>query len=193
MNKKLISALTAAAALGFAAPATAGFFDLHLDPYVTASVGQGTINEFCNTGGFACDDSDIGFKGAVGMVVNDYISMEVGYVDLGKYDFSGFGATGSVEVNGMTFHALGTYPVNDDFKLYLRGGFGILHTDIKSNVALPVEETDLEFGVGLGMQYNFTKAVGMRLEWERYMNVGDRATTGDSEIDFVSAGLVYTF
>ncbi len=190
MNNKLIGALTAAAALGFAAPASAGFFDLHLDPYVTASAGVSSI-ESCPIG-FSCDDNDTGFKGAVGMVVNDYISMEVGYADLGSFDLSG-GGGGEVEFNGMTVHALGTYPVNDDFKLYLRAGFGILHTDVKPSVGIPTEETDLEFGVGLGMQYNFTKAVGMRLEWERYMNVGDRATTGDTELDFISAGLINTF
>jgi opacity protein-like surface antigen len=46
--------------------------------------------------------------------------------------------------------------------------------------------------VGLGAQYNLSKSVGLRAEWERYFEVGDN-TTGEMDIDLISVGVVYKF
>ena len=49
--------------------------------------------------------------------------------------------------------------------------------------------------LGLGAQYNFTPSVGLRLEWERYFEVGgkDATSTGEADIDLITAGLVFKF
>jgi len=74
-----------ASAMALSNPASAGFFDFTLAPYVGASAGQSTTDS-CITG--TCDKSDIGWKAYGGLEVNEYISMEVGYVDLGTVDYS---------------------------------------------------------------------------------------------------------
>ena len=52
-------------------------------------------------------------------------------------------------------------------------------------------ETDLK--LGLGLQYDFTKNVGARLEWEHFRNVGDRNTTGEGDVNLYSLGIVVKF
>jgi opacity protein-like surface antigen len=78
------------------------------------------------------------------------------------------------------------------------GGCGVKGTIAAPSVS--VADTDLEWTLGLGGQYNFTKSVGMRVEWERFFNVGSSPsnatagqTTGEADIDLISAGLVYKF
>lgn len=215
-NKKLHSALAGAALLSLAGGAHAGFFDLTLEPYVVASVGQAsadTSDRYCDqpvrnavpagsVGSFSCDDQAIAGRVGVGLEVNEYISMEAGYIQIDEFEGrNAAGDTASVDFNGMTVAVVGTLRTSEQFMFIARGGFGILHTDVKSNrpvgpvPASPtsVEETDLEWMFGLGAQYNLNKAIGLRFEWERYFNVGDPDTTDESDIDVVTLGVQWKF
>jgi OmpA-OmpF porin, OOP family len=182
-------------ALSLPMSAAAGFFDLTLAPYLGASAGQANADISC-TAGTACDDTDLAWKIYGGMEVNEYLSMEVGYVQLGKFENRGT-LTGSREVNGVTMQLVGTKALGN-ITLIGKGGFGILHSDVKGTIPGPrsnVEDTDLEWSLGLGAQYNVSKSVGMRLEWERYFEVGgkDASSTGEADIDLITAGLVIKF
>ena len=46
---------------------------------------------------------------------------------------------------------------------------------------------------GLGASADIAKNFAVRVEWERFLNVGDKDTTGQSDIDLVSASLVFRF
>jgi OOP family OmpA-OmpF porin len=181
-----------ASALALSTPATAGFFDFTLAPYVGASAGQSTTDS-CITG--TCDDSDTAWKVYGGLEMNEYISMEVGYVDLGTVKYSA--PTGTRDTNGMTIQLVGTYALNPSFTLIGRGGMNILNTEVNGAIAgTPVNnagDTDVSWSLGLGAQYNFTKSVGLRMEWERYFEVGDPHSTGEADIDLLSAGVVFKF
>jgi hypothetical protein len=37
--------------------------------------------------------------------------------------------------------------------------------------------------LGLGLKFDFTKAFGVRGEWERFNNVGDGSTTGQTPMN----------
>jgi OOP family OmpA-OmpF porin len=199
--KTMYLAVAMASALALSTPATAGFFDFTLAPYVGASVGQAQANISCPAA-TTCDDKDTGWKAYGGLEVNEYLSMEVGYADFGKSTYSG-AVSGTRRSRGATLQLVGTYAVNPSITLLGKGGFGILHTEVKGNIVAPytsLADTDLEWTLGLGAQYNFTKAAGLRLEWERYFNVGSTpsnasagATTGEADIDLITAGLVYKF
>lgn len=196
--KTMFAAAAMASALSFSVPATAGFFDLTLAPYLGGSFGQATSDIPC-TAGTSCDDTGSAWKVFGGLEVNEYISMEVGYADMGEVKYTGT-KVGTRDVNGFTMQLVGTMALNDKFTLIGKGGFGILHSDVKGNAALAGaslnrEDTDLEWSLGLGAQYNFTESVGMRLEWERYFEVGgkDVTSTGEADIDLITAGLVFKF
>lgn len=194
MRKMHFATAVMTSALVLSAPATAGFFDFTLRPYVGLSLGQSTTDS-CITG--TCDDTDTAGKIYGGLEMNEYISMEVGYVDLGTVDYSA--PAGSRETHGMTMQMVGTYALNPNFTLLARGGLNFLNTEVNGAIAGAsgnTGDTDVVWSAGLGAQYNFTKAVGLRLEWERYFETGSSVNnggTGEADIDLVSVGVVYKF
>ncbi|NDP49373.1 MAG: outer membrane beta-barrel protein [Sulfuriferula multivorans] len=180
-------------ALALSTSASAGFFDLTLAPYVGAGIGKSQADITCPTA-TSCDDKDTGYKIYGGLEVNEFMSMEFGYVDLGKTTYSG-AKTGKRDTRGMSVQLVGTYALSPKFTLLGKGGFGILHTEVDGTVVASNSEadTDLEWSLGVGGQYNFTKNVGMRVEWERYFNVGDATTTGEADVDLITAGVIFKF
>jgi len=46
---------------------------------------------------------------------------------------------------------------------------------------------------GLGAKYNLSSNVALRLEWQRYYDVGDSSITGKSNIEVWSLGIVLKF
>lgn len=186
--KTIYLAAAMASALSLSAPATAGFFDLTLAPFVGASVGQAKYDVTCDIGS-TCDDKDTAWKVYGGLEVNEFISMEAGYVNLGEAKFR----EATAEVHGMTIQVIGTYAFNPSFSLIGRGGMNILNLEINDTVDGNVGDTDVAWSLGVGAQYNLSKSVGLRAEWERYFKVGDKDTTGEVDIDLISASVVYTF
>jgi OOP family OmpA-OmpF porin len=191
--KTMFVAAAMTSALSLSTPATAGFFDLTLAPFLGGSLGQTSFDISCPAAS-SCDDSDTAWKIYGGLEVNEYISMEVGYADLGKTKISG-ATSGTAEANGMTLQLIGTYALNPSFSLVGRGGMNILNLDVKTTGGQVLDEgdTDVAWSLGLGAQYNITESMGLRLEWEHYFKVGDASTTGEMDIDLISAGLVYKF
>ena len=45
---------------------------------------------------------------------------------------------------------------------------------------------------GLGVRLSFGGAIALRAEWQRYDNIGG-SSTGEDDIDFISAGVVLQF
>lgn len=189
--KTIYVAAAMASALSLSTPATAGFFDFTLAPFIGASIGQSTFDLPCSAGG-TCDDTDTAWKIYGGLEVNEYIQMEVGYADLGKTHFSD-GSSTTAELNGMTFQVVGTYAFNPSFSLIGRGGMNILDFEINDTVDGKVGDTDVVWSLGLGAQYNLSESVGLRAEWERYFKVGDPSETGEMDVDLISAGIVFKF
>ncbi len=189
--KTMFAAAAMASALSLSTSATAGFFDLTLAPFLGGSLGQTSFDISCPA---SCDDADTAWKIYGGLEVNEYISMEVGYADLGKAKISGT-TSGTAEANGMTLQLIGTYALNPSFSLVGRGGMNILNLDVKTTGGQVLDEgdTDVAWSLGLGAHYNITQSMGLRVEWERYFKVGDADTTGEMDIDLISAGLVFKF
>ena len=181
-----------ASALALSTPASAGFFDFTLAPYLGASVGQATSDVTCPAA-TSCDDSDLAWKIYGGLEVNEYISMEFGYADLGEVEYTG-AQTGTREVDGVTMRLLGTYALSPNFSLLASGGLNILQADVKGTTI--ADGTDVAWSLGLGAQYKLTESVGLRVEWERYFEVGSSSFnggTGEADIDLISAGVTFKF
>ena len=196
--RKIHFAAAMVSALALSNPASAGFFDFTLAPYLGVSAGQATADTSCPAG-TSCDDKDTAWKVYGGLEVNEFISMEVGYIDLGKVSYSG-AKTGSRETKGMLLQLVGTYALNPSATLMARGGMNFLGTDVNGTIAgtpnNTASDTDVVWSAGLGAQYNFTQSVGLRMEWERYFKTGSPAAnggTGEANVDLLSAGVVYKF
>lgn len=173
--------------------------------YVGLGVGQSDAKDACSElGGVgfsgSCDDTSTGKKIILGYQFNPNFALEGGYVDLGKFKANGtvLGVPASAFAKAKSWQlvAVGTLPLANNFSLF--GKAGIHSWDADAGVtALGVTDkvsdkgTDLTFGFGAG--YEFSKNLGVRVEWERFRNVGENDTTGKSDVDLISVGLRYRF
>jgi len=149
------------------------------------------------------DTRGTGFRIFGGYQFNDYVALEGGYVDLGKF---GYTATtnpagtvnGIIRLKGLDLGVIGFLPFTD--KLYGFGRVGMNYTqahDHFSSTGLVdtinpnPAKSDLNYNFGLGLEYRMTQALALRLEAQRY-RVND-AIGNRGDIDLVSVGMLYRF
>lgn len=149
------------------------------------------------------DDRDLGYKLFGGYQFNRYFALEGGYVDLGKFGFEAqtlpLGALNSdIQLKGLNIDAVGILPFTDRFSAF--GRLGVIYAEAKDtfagNGAVVVldpnpSESKANIKAGVGLEYDFTPAFGMRVEAERYRINDALGNTGD--VDLVSVGAVYRF
>jgi OOP family OmpA-OmpF porin len=76
----------------------------------------------------------------------------------------------------------------------LIGKLGIARTEIKlSGGVANVNATRTSLAYGIGAQYDFTKSVAVRAQYEGLGTVGDANTTGTTKVTLLSAGVVLKF
>jgi len=114
------------------------------------------------------------------------LALDLGYIDLGKFNGSGPVSTQHWKAKAVDLD-LGL-PVNSYFGVFLKVGGTRWRVNSDSTRK---DGSDINFG--LGTQYDFNHNVGVRLEWDRYRNVGEQSNTGRSDLDVVLASVVCWF
>lgn len=149
--------------------------------YIGGNVGQpdyrANINGSINGGG-----GDTGYKLYGGYQFNRYFGLEGGYFDLGKVS----DATGNANGRGLFLDAVGTFPLTPSWSLL--GSAGYSQARFKTSAG---DDSSPGFKLGAGVQYDFTKQVAMRVQYERtrYTDVfNDKLGVG-----VTSVGLKYGF
>lgn len=206
--KKL--ALIAMLAATVAAPAFAGDF------YVVGSVGQATMdlnkseidNSLTSAGvtglSSSLDKTDTAYKIQLGYQFNQNVAVEGGYIDLGKgkysATFTGGTGTANAKASGVNVAVLGILPINEAFSAFAK--LGVIDAKVKTDVSATgpggsasasASSTKLKTTWGIGASYQFSKQVGVRVEYEQFKKLGDASTTGESDVSLVSAGIVLKF
>ena len=181
--------------------------------YIGAGVGQSRANideprlraSLAANGetvtGFAKDQRDTGYKLFVGKQLNQYMAVEAGYFDLGKFDFqsttSGNGVlNGQAGFRGVNLDLLGQLPLSQ--RLSLLGRVGMHYTQTNTEFSgnrllgssdMHARDRKLNAKLGLGLEYKFSEALALRGEVERY-RVND-AVGNRGDADLYSVSLVY--
>lgn len=150
------------------------------------------------------DDSNTAYKLFGGYQFNKNFAVEAGYFNLGQF---GYTATtlpagtqsGTIKLSGLNLDAVGILPINDQFSAFAR--VGLQYAQAKDNFSstgfVPVpanpnpSKNATNYEAGLGLQYDFTRSLGMRVEAERY-RIND-AVNNNGDINMYSVGLVYRF
>jgi OOP family OmpA-OmpF porin len=186
------------ALLGSAIFATAVFSGAAMaQGYIGASIGQSDLNVDC-AGTITCDTKDTGFKIFGGYMFTPNLGIEGAYFDLGKSTQSGvvppFGTvTAEFKASGFAVYGVALAPI-DQFSVFAKLGIASTKVKLSGTVSglgsASDSETNTNVAWGLGAGYNFTKNLGVRLEWERF-----RAEfQGEKEdVDLLSVGLNYRF
>lgn len=219
INRVLMGCVAGALALGLPASATAGE---EKGWYIGGGLGQSKsdvdeaqFDSLSASSSTTSDEKDnSAWKLFGGYQFNRNWAVELAYVDLGKATAKQTVVSGSVnvdfEANGWNIAGVGTLPLSQSFSL--NGKLGVFRWDRDykctrasgtTNCNTPANRsasgTDLSYGVGLG--HALTKQTSLRLEWERFKDLGDenktRGTdngkTGQSDVDFLSIGIRYNF
>jgi OOP family OmpA-OmpF porin len=165
--------------------------------YVGIGIGQSKAKGACDgvSGpGITCKETDTAGKILGGYQFSRNFALELGYADLGqaKATFSGFGSA-TIGSKGFELTGVGMLPINERFSVLAKAGLFHWNVDAKDGTGLvgsvSASGTDLTFGFGL--KFDFTKDFAIRGEWQRYKDVGDVNTTGQADVDFIGASLVY--
>ena len=79
------------------------------------------------------DDSDNAFSAKAGYMFNNYIGVELGYLDLGDYVAEGDTRSNRIELDATayTLTVVGNWPVIDQLDLY--GKAGLINIDVESS------------------------------------------------------------
>ncbi len=127
-----------------------------------------------------------------GYRLNDNFGIEGGYVDLGTARVSEqvFNDSFETEVTGLEFTAIGSLPVGKDFSVFGRGGLIFWHSDVTSRItglgSGSKSQSGTDVALGFGVNYDFTKHVGLRAEFTLYDIDKVKAGSGDFQVISVS-------
>jgi OmpA-OmpF porin, OOP family len=149
------------------------------------------------------DDTDLGFKIFGGYKFNKHFALEGGYFNLGQFGYTANTnptgtLNGSIKLQGLNIDAVGILPITEKFSAF--GRIGAIYAEAKDSFsgsgAVVVSDpnpskSDWNYKAGLGLQYDLTKTVGLRAEWERY-RIND-AVGNDGDINMISVGVVVLF
>lgn len=146
---------------------------------------------------------DTGYKLFGGYQFNRNIALEGGYFDLGKFSFKAITVpagtlNGEMKVQGLNLDLVGTLPFTEKFSAF--GRVGAIYAEAADTYsgtgAVSVldpnpKKQDTNYKFGLGLQYDFTQKLAMRVEAERY-RIND-AVGNKGDIDLISVGLIFRF
>lgn len=152
----------------------------------------------------ADDNKHLAYKLFGGYQLNKNFALEAGYFDLGQFGYTQTTSpagtrTGKIKLKGLNLDLLGILPLNDQYSLFGRVGMNYAQAkdEFASTGAAPApaaaspSKNSLNYKLGVGVQYDFTKAFGLRAEAERFRINDAIGNTGD--VNFLSLGLVYRF
>jgi OOP family OmpA-OmpF porin len=184
---KGLAILGVASAMAVSGPALAqdtGF-------YIGLSVGQSSADFDCSAGS-TCDDTDTAMKFIGGYRFNRNFGAEIGYTDLGEATISDPISTTTFEASVMELVGVGFLPLNEKFSVI--GKIGMYRGDVDASDPAIGSASDSNTGLtfGVGVQWDFTRNLGVRGEWQRYADVGGD-TVGESDVDVLSVGVVFRF
>lgn len=168
--------------------------------YLGAGIGRAEQRNLCESIGGACDSKDLTWNAFAGYQVNRYFAAEVGYSDFGRVTTTGFigGVASRLEqkTKAVELVAVGRLPLGDHFRLL--GKFGFFRYDSKGTATGGVVDSRsdkaTELTLGVGGEYDFDGRFAVRVEWQRYYNVGsDVAGADKGDVTAIRAAGRYKF
>jgi OOP family OmpA-OmpF porin len=158
--------------------------------YAGITLGQSEVKSVDCTGFTSCDAKDTAFRILGGYQINRNFAAELGYHDLGKVKVSAPGVSFDIKSNAWELVGVGAYPLANQFSVY--GKLGFYRGETKVSGGGKDTNTDLTYGIG--GQYDLSREVGIRAEWQRYGKIGgDSSTGGTSDVDVLSIGAIWRF
>jgi len=136
----------------------------------------------------APSETDTAWRLFGGYQINRNFAAEIGYHNLGEVNF----VQGDRNAQVWELVGVGAWPVATALSVYGKLGGYYGKSELKSSVVPSGDDTNGGLTYGFGAQYDFTPQAGLRLEWQRYDQVGG-SRSGETDIDVLNVGLLYRF
>ncbi|GAB4564613.1 MAG: OmpA family protein [Rhizobacter sp.] len=216
MNRKFALRLLSLAALGpcfattgFAQAAEGGYF------YGGGSIGQSRakidterinanlLGAGLSTTSMSTDERDTAYKLFGGYQFNRHFGLEGGYFNLGRFGFNSTTSpagtlNGEMKVQGVNLDLVGTWPLSARWSALGRVGaqYASTRDSFSSTGAVSVRDAnpskrELNYKLGVGMQYEVSPSFLVRAEAERF-RIND-AVGNHGDVNMFSVGLVFPF
>jgi OOP family OmpA-OmpF porin len=169
------------------------------------------------------DDKDIAFKVFGGYRFNSWLAVELNYADLGSSRLvtniltSNPVASGTAsldrKISGFGADVVLSAPIGEQFSVFGRVGAVRSHLEAHTDLfgaivftngnpadrerTVTLNETVTRYGVGADWMFN--PNLGLRIEYERWLDVGKKfeiggsGTTGEADMDFYGISFLYRF
>jgi len=176
--KALAAVILALATTAFALPASA---QLNMSSvYVGGSLGRSDFK--------TPSETDTAWRLFGGYQFHRNFAAEIGYHNLGQVNF----VNGDRDAKIWELVGVGMLPVANALSVYGKLGGYWGKSELHSSVVPSGDDTNTGLTYGVGAQYDFMRQAAVRLEWQRYDNVGGN-TTGQTDIDVLNVGLLWKF
>jgi OmpA-OmpF porin, OOP family len=167
--------------------------------YVGLGAGHMKTSDECPTGaapGANCEDKDTAWKLFGGHQFNPYLGYELAIADMGERSASlaGIGVA-NARFRFFEFTLTGTLPLGQRLSAYGKAGVFMwdIDYDLPPGFIGSADSNGNDYTFAVGMKYQFTRSFAMRVEWQRYNDVGDPAATGKFNVDTLGIGALISF
>ena len=172
--------VTAGSSMSLAANADSGV-------YIGGAGGESRVNDS------DFDDNNRVGKAIVGGKFNNYIGVEAAYNDFGDGGNNGY----TYDLTGETLALVGYLPFTDSFNIFAKVG-NLWWDDDAKVLGVSSRHDGEEIFYALGMNFNFTKVLTLRVELERYKvelsqdEIGP-GVDGSFDLDVATVGVLFNF
>ena len=178
-TQSILAAVAIAALTPMTALADEGFF-------VAASVGSAELSESFD--GFDVDTDSTAYRITVGWRFNDYIAVDAGYHNFGRFDqtfdVAGTPTSVSLKADGFTLGGVGSLPLNDRVSLFARAGAFFWDGDAEINSLTVATPEDINIYFGVGARFGLTERLSATVDGSRYDLDGTSSTVLSVGLDF---------
>jgi OOP family OmpA-OmpF porin len=148
-------------------------------------------------------EEDTGYKIFLGNQLSRNFAIEGGYFTMGEFGYMAemdpvATMRGDARMMGLNLDLVGIIPMSEQFSVF--GKIGAIYSQTRDQFSghgpviidtFQTREREFNYKYGVGMQYDFTNNLGLRVEAERYRI--DDAIGSKGDIDLFSVGVVYRF
>lgn len=154
------------------------------------------------------DTSDKGFAGLIGYRITAHFAIEGMFLDLGEMTYRAttqgtlseepFTAETKVvgKMSGIGLYGLAILPLSYRWELYARGGVQFTTPRLDGRINNLVidfgRDSSTDFVAGAGISMSMLEIYGLRLEYMRVFDAGERRTA-EGDTDFLSLGFIVAF
>lgn len=130
-------------------------------------------------------------------------SVEVAYLKASDYTYKAAFAQGtateSISGSGIGVNLVGYLPLGEKVDLYGKLGIWSFSVDDTATISAAgfaqakASSSNTTPMIGVGLEFKVTPQFAIRAEYDHFSKIGDDSTIGSSKLDYLSAGVAFSF